>query len=212
MKYFLAALSIVAVVVTVASFRGVRAANSESVSATYSHGTLHVTIPYNLTHSGTGQLTVEVLDPEDQVLGHSQRQVDGNPGKGLWQEDLKLAKSIPVEDLVWHRLRYRFAYSDVNDAAMHGTESISQILRTPVMHVLGQQSYLTGGQAAVRVILTDSKNEAIAGPSSVRIELSAPDKKSHVLFTGRSEEHTSELQSPDHLVCRLLLEKKNNRK
>src|SRR5258708_31705392 len=26
----------------------------------------------------------------------------------------------------------------------------------------------------------------------------------------RSEEHTSELQSPDHLVCRLLLEKKND--
>src|SRR5207244_13498261 len=26
---------------------------------------------------------------------------------------------------------------------------------------------------------------------------------------GRSEEHTSELQSPDHLVCRLLLVKKN---
>src|SRR5258708_23183945 len=25
----------------------------------------------------------------------------------------------------------------------------------------------------------------------------------------RSEEHTSELQSPDHLVCRLLLDKKN---
>src|SRR5258708_10844074 len=25
----------------------------------------------------------------------------------------------------------------------------------------------------------------------------------------RSEEHTSELQSPDHLVCRLLLEKKH---
>src|SRR5258708_15866845 len=28
------------------------------------------------------------------------------------------------------------------------------------------------------------------------------------LPAGRSEEHTSELQSPDHLVCRLLLEKK----
>src|SRR5207244_11719804 len=27
---------------------------------------------------------------------------------------------------------------------------------------------------------------------------------------GRSEEHTSELQSPDHLVCRLLLEKQKN--
>src|SRR5690348_15659056 len=28
---------------------------------------------------------------------------------------------------------------------------------------------------------------------------------------GRSEEHTSELQSPVHLVCRLLLEKKNKK-
>src|SRR5690348_17922065 len=28
------------------------------------------------------------------------------------------------------------------------------------------------------------------------------------LHSGRSEEHTSELQSPVHLVCRLLLEKK----
>src|SRR5258708_21239142 len=32
-----------------------------------------------------------------------------------------------------------------------------------------------------------------------------------MIFT-RSEEHTSELQSPDHLVCRLLLEKKKNTK
>src|SRR5438552_7534107 len=32
-----------------------------------------------------------------------------------------------------------------------------------------------------------------------------------LLMTHRSEEHTSELQSPDHLVCRLLLEKKKNK-
>src|SRR5438552_6052507 len=31
---------------------------------------------------------------------------------------------------------------------------------------------------------------------------------SEVTRETRSEEHTSELQSPDHLVCRLLLEKK----
>src|SRR5690348_17453426 len=30
-----------------------------------------------------------------------------------------------------------------------------------------------------------------------------------ITFLTRSEEHTSELQSPVHLVCRLLLEKKN---
>src|SRR5436305_3915590 len=31
-------------------------------------------------------------------------------------------------------------------------------------------------------------------------------------FTGRSEEHTSELQSRPHLVCRLLLEKKKQKR
>src|SRR5438552_10176366 len=31
---------------------------------------------------------------------------------------------------------------------------------------------------------------------------------SSAIHSGKSEEHTSELQSPDHLVCRLLLEKK----
>src|SRR5258708_39264786 len=32
----------------------------------------------------------------------------------------------------------------------------------------------------------------------------------YILTGDRSEEHTSELQSPDHLVCRLLLEKKKH--
>src|SRR5258708_29196244 len=33
-------------------------------------------------------------------------------------------------------------------------------------------------------------------------------KGAQISLAVRSEEHTSELQSPDHLVCRLLLEKK----
>src|SRR5258708_27949543 len=43
-----------------------------------------------------------------------------------------------------------------------------------------------------------------AGKSHVRQILQTP------LIYRRSEEHTYELQSPDHLVCRLLLEKKKN--
>src|SRR5215216_2943019 len=39
----------------------------------------------------------------------------------------------------------------------------------------------------------------------------APPRRSSSCTPRRSEEHTSELQSPDHLVCRLLLEKKNER-
>src|SRR5258708_29959162 len=37
-------------------------------------------------------------------------------------------------------------------------------------------------------------------------------ERSVVVILDRSEEHTSELQSPDHLVCRLLLEKKKKMK
>src|SRR5438552_18174397 len=37
------------------------------------------------------------------------------------------------------------------------------------------------------------------------------DRRPSRLIHPRSEEHTSELQSPDHLVCRLLLEKKKKK-
>src|SRR5438552_13861493 len=47
-------------------------------------------------------------------------------------------------------------------------------------------------------------------PASGGISLSRSTLPSALPFfrSWRSEEHTSELQSPDHLVCRLLLEKK----
>src|SRR5436305_7239415 len=37
-----------------------------------------------------------------------------------------------------------------------------------------------------------------------------PDRQPAARFAARSEEHTSELQSRPHLVCRLLLEKKKH--
>src|SRR5258708_31988770 len=43
----------------------------------------------------------------------------------------------------------------------------------------------------------------IEAVKNARSELAVP-----LISQDRSEEHTSELQSPDHLVCRLLLEKK----
>src|SRR2546426_1529012 len=36
------------------------------------------------------------------------------------------------------------------------------------------------------------------------------EQRAETIFDARSEEHTSELQSPCNLVCRLLLEKKKN--
>src|SRR5258708_40345206 len=43
-----------------------------------------------------------------------------------------------------------------------------------------------------------------------RYDVDVEDHAFAIFELERSEEHTSELQSPDHLVCRLLLEKKKN--
>src|SRR6266436_73260 len=181
--YLIAAL--LAAGIAVVLLEPFQAAKGNTAVVTYTRGVLHVTIPYRAVHSGDGKLTVEVLDPEDKVLGRAETQVALGEGYGRWQEDIRLDKALGVDDLVWHRVRYRYVYDDQKGAALEGTESISQILRTPVVHILGQQAYLSGGPAAVRVIVTDSKNEAIAGAGTVRIELAVAEQKPRVVFTAR---------------------------
>src|SRR5258708_39519242 len=52
------------------------------------------------------------------------------------------------------------------------------------------------------------EGKKIAALAEVRHAQLAPHLYCGPVVGKRSEEHTSELQSPDHLVCRLLLEKK----
>ncbi len=182
--FFLVVLLLAATVATMESFPPAQAASDEKAAAIYTHGVLHVTIPYRVPHAGAGRLTVEVLNPEDQVLGRVEQQVDAGKTGGAWKAGLKLTKELSIEDLAWHRLRYRFAFANAKEAVIAQTDSISQILRLPVLHILGQQSYLTGGTAAVRVIVADSKNEPIPGPASVRIELLPTAKPPVMLYNG----------------------------
>ncbi len=166
------------------------ASHVSSPVATYSQGRLRLTIPYQALHAGAGRFTVEVLDPEDHALGHAEQQVRITARTGQLQSEVELEKPLSIDDLVWHRVRYRFEYDDATRPDLEGTESISQILSRPVIHILGQQSYIAGGQAAVRVIVTDTRDEAISGRGSVQIELlDADDKpadgKPRVLFSGR---------------------------
>jgi hypothetical protein len=160
------------------------AANSKA-TANYSQGLLYITIPYQAGRAGTGQLLMEVLDPEDRVLGQMQRRAEVVPEHGEWHEEIRFKTPLALDDLVWDRVRYRFEYDDHVGGELSSTESVSQIIRTPVVHILGQQSYLSGGPAAVRVIVTDSRNQVIAGPGSVRVELLDSGQKPRVLFTGR---------------------------
>jgi len=191
-------LSAVAIMIAVGLFTRdtVQSAAAERTTvATYTRGILHLTIPYRAADAGAGQLTIEVLDPEDNIIGQTQRRLDTAVGNGQWSGEVKLEKPLAIEDLVWQRVHYKFDYDNQPKAGLEGTESISTILRTPVVHILGQQSYLSGGQAAVRIIVTDSQNESINGPGSARIELIGPSESHRLLFTGQlNRRSTTEAQ------------------
>src|SRR5207244_4522128 len=85
------------------------------------------------------------------------------------------------------------------------------------------RSYANADSSAYAVWAGWHRIDATIGDSGLRLsfgfadvsyEMDEPDRivGTYALKSGqvtlRSEEHTSELQSPDHLVCRLLLEKK----
>src|SRR5258708_25017031 len=73
------------------------------------------------------------------------------------------------------------------------------MIRRPPRSTLFPYTTLFRSRAEISANSAATKNALAASSSTVRTT------------PKRSEEHTSELQSPDHLVCRLLLEKKKKR-
>src|SRR5690348_18007176 len=71
--------------------------------------------------------------------------------------------------------------------------------------IVGADSGLAGTEAEQDVVA------ALFSPDGTRSAITTLLAGPMLRGTVRSEEHTSELQSPVHLVCRLLLEKKNTR-
>src|SRR5258708_21231920 len=71
---------------------------------------------------------------------------------------------------------------------------------TKYRHAVFSDAHLRRMEEVMRAVCADFETELV----EFSFEVCA--HRPHDLF--RSEEHTSELQSPDHLLCRLLLEKK----
>ncbi len=113
---FAVVLLIAAAVATLESFQAAQATGSESAAVTYSRGTLRMNIPYDLPRAGAGQLAVEVLDPEDQVLGRSEWPRRCACGKGMpGRRTSKLSKVVGTDDLAWDQLRYHFPLIDESE-------------------------------------------------------------------------------------------------
>src|SRR2546430_8082340 len=85
-----------------------------------------------------------------------------------------------------------------NDTATTEIYTLSLHDALPIFEVAGEAD---GGESALQLV-QETK------PDVVVLDVNLP-KMSGLELAGRSEEHTSELQSQSNLVCRLLLEKKN---
>src|SRR5690625_5830828 len=70
--------------------------------------------------------------------------------------------------------------------------------------------YIKGGYVTVNGNITTNKT-FVNKSDEVYVNDHLIQPKENSIYIMRSEEHTSELQSRGHLVCRLLLEKKKNK-
>src|SRR3712207_7266480 len=94
------------------------------------------------------------------------------------------------------------ATTEIYTLSLHDALPISRVLKP-------------GGRALTTFFLLDAESRQLIADGRSGLEFLEPDAHVSVLSDDvpeRSEEHTSELQSRQYLVCRLLLEKKKKRK
>src|SRR3712207_7939276 len=86
------------------------------------------------------------------------------------------------------------------------------MIRRPPRSTLFPYTTLFRSRRGERIVVYgDYDVDGLSGATLLGLALVAAGAKATVFIPHRSEEHTSELQSRQYLVCRLLLEKKNKR-
>jgi uncharacterized protein YfaS (alpha-2-macroglobulin family) len=169
----------------------VSGADLKTVSAVYAHNRLSFSIPYEAAHSGEAELSLEVLSPEDHVLGRADHKAHLAEGAGVWNAEIILGEPMTLDELIWQRVRFTLRYEDQTAPDVEDIRSLSEILVRPVLHILAQRSYIAGAQAATRVIVESANHDgaqATVSQGTVRIELidpnHGPDHAPMLLFAG----------------------------
>src|SRR5258708_11383965 len=93
-----------------------------------------------------------------------------------------------------------------NDTATTEIYTLSLHDALPIYDTRMAEMHRKEVEQAQKKLDEDAKNREVAAKAA----FAAQEKRKADKKIKRSEEHTSELQSPDHLVCRLLLEKNND--
>ncbi len=150
---------------------------------------LLVRIPYTANAPGRGTLVLEILDPEDHVLARAAQEVAAQRGGSLWEQRIVPGTPIALDEVVWDRVRYRFAYAD-GGAPIEGIVPVSAVLRRPVLRILGDRKYLAGSMAAVRVIVADAGGDSAPEAGTLKIALLQNGDRRE-LFGGKLNAHGS---------------------
>src|SRR5690348_3083937 len=86
-------------------------AEPKTISAVYAHNTLSFTVPYEAAHAGEAELRLQVLNPEDRVVGQAEQRTHVAQGAGVWNAKVELREPMPLDELIWHRMRFTLRYS-----------------------------------------------------------------------------------------------------
>ncbi len=169
-------------------------AESKTISAVYFRDALSISVPYEAAHSGEAELKLELLSPEDRVLGEVKRHKRVTEGSAVWNARMALREPMTLDELVWQRVRFTLRYENQTSPDLEEIRSLSEILERPVLRVLGQRSYIAGAAAAMRIIVTGSgtgETAAMMKRGTVKIELIEPDHDPKLLFAGELDRQGS---------------------
>ncbi len=169
-------------------------AEAKTISAVYFRDALSISVPYEAAHSGETELKLELLSPEDRVLGEVRHRKRVAEGSAMWNARMALREPMTLDELVWQRVRFTLRYNDQPAPDIEEIRSLSEILERPVLRVLGQRSYVAGAAAAMRIIVTGSgtgETAAMMKRGTVKIELIEPDHDPKLLFAGELDHRGS---------------------
>src|SRR5574340_1189229 len=144
------------------------------------------------------------LAPTLRSRGHLGRLLNMAQERG---ETLKVAMVIGAHPLFMMAASARLAFGeDERDVAGGLMGEPLEVIRTPRygLRVPAYAEYVLEG-------VIDGKAHVEEGPFGEFTGYSSDRSTNNLFRVERSEEHTSELQSPKDLVCRLLLEKKKEK-
>src|SRR3712207_5605044 len=107
-------------------------------------------------------------------------------------------------------LAINYSESPVSIKSIAGRQNISELYLEQLFSPLRKAKLIKSVRGAQGGYVL-SKHPKEISVSDIIDVLEGPIEISSCIDSGRSEEHTSELQSRQYLVCRLLLEKKKNK-